>query len=205
MATVIYSPLVTDMRGKLGDAVMSIWKGIHYVRSRVIPSNPQTAAQTLQRDALKNTLTMWQSVKSWAKTIWDTYAEGYALSGYNRYMDDNILLVKAGTAGSLTPFNPDYIKISGLAIAAAGAGEIDCSWTNDTGVSPTDQVWSYYRKTETAAEEYAWTAGPRVPAIEEVCEISGLDTGEEYEVAFFCGLNPCTEAQESYNEVLLAG
>lgn len=205
MATVIYSPLVTDMRGKLGDAVMSIWKGIHYVRSRVIPSNPQTAAQTLQRDALKNTLTMWQSVKTWAKTIWDTYAEGYALSGYNRYMDDNILHTKAGTAGHLTPYNQDYIKVSAEAAAAGGAGEITCTWTNNTGVHGVDNYSAFYRKTEAAAETYAWVSGGVTDCDTETITIAGLDAANEYEVAMFCHVADLSAAQQSYGEVLDAG
>ncbi len=193
------------MSGKTGDAVFSRWKGIAYVRERVTPSNPRSTLQTAQRDALTHTLTMWQSVKSWAKDVWNAYASGYAKSGYNRYIEDNLLAVKAGTAGHLTPFDPDYIKISAEDAAAGGAGEIACTWTNDSGILNVDSVTVFYRKTETAAEEYAWTIDSNNACTAETATIAGLDTGEEYEVAFFCRTTAYAECQASYNEVLVAG
>lgn len=205
MARVTFSPLIVEMSGKVADAVFSRWKGIDYVRSRVTPANPQTALQTAQREALANTLTMWQSIKSWAKAIWDHYAEGYAWSGYNRYMDYHILLTKAGTAGKITPANPDYVKISAEAIAAGGAGEITCTWTNDTGVHDVEHVYFFYRKTETASEEYAWTSDGAHAIDEETHTITGLDTGEEYEVAMFAAIVNKSLCQEAFNKVLVAG
>lgn len=205
MARVTYSPLIVEMSGKCGDAVFSRWKGIDYVRSRVTPANPQSDLQTAQRNALKHTLTMWQSIKLWGKKIWDHYATGYPWSGYNRYMDHNILLVKAGTAGKITPYNAAYVKISTMAIAAGGAGEITCTWTNVTGLSGVDYVSAYYRQTQTGSEEYAWTKVTAVDVTTETLTISGLDTAEQYEVAFFCRDELTTVAQESYNEVLNAG
>lgn len=205
MARVTFSALVTDIRGKTGDVVFSIWKGINYIRARVTPSNPRSDLQTAQREALADTLTMWQSVKSWAKTVWDVYASGYGKSGYNRYIEDNILHVKAGTAGSLTPFNPLYIIIAAMAATQGGAGEIDLSWTKGAAVYPTDHVDAYYRKTEALAEEYAWTYGGHADPTVEALTIAGLDTGEEYEVAFMCHTAAFAKCQQSFNKVLLAG
>lgn len=204
-ATVIFSPIISSMSGKVADAVFSKWKGINYIRERVIPSNPQSDLQTAQRLALARTLTMWQSVKSWAKTVWNHYATGYAKSGYNRYMEDVILHTKAGTAGHLTPFNPAYIKISTQAAVAGAAGIITISWTNLSGVSGVDFMQNWVRKTQAGAEEYAWTSsgGPDITA--ETYDILGLDTGEEYEIAFFACTEGVAIAQESFNKVLLAG
>ena len=171
----------------------------------MIPANPQSALQTAQREALADTLTMWQSIKLWAKSVWNTYAEGYAKSGYNRYMEDNILMTKAGTAGLITPFNAEYVAISAQAAAAGAEGIITCSWT-DLTVFSTDYVEVYYRKTETLAEVYAWTAGG-TPALvsAETLELSGLDTGEEYEIGFFPYSEDKAECQQSFNKVLVSG
>ncbi|MBA7698667.1 hypothetical protein ES703_107347 [subsurface metagenome] len=205
MARVTYSPLIVEMSGKCADAVFSRWKGIDYVRSRVTPANPRSDLQTAQRDALKHTLTMWQSIKSWAKAPWDFHATGYALSGYNRYMDANILLVKARTAGVLTPYNAKYIKISAMAVVAGGAGEFTCTWTNVAGVPGTDFVTTHYRKTQTDAEEYAWTWDADTDPSLETRTITGLDTGEEYEVALYASDASPDGWQQSYNEILAAG
>lgn len=205
MARVTYSPLIVEMSGKCADAVFSRWKGIDYVRSRVTPANPRSDLQTAQRDALKHTLTMWQSVKGWAKAVWDKYAKGYALSGYNRYMDDNILHVKAAEAGHLTPYNPDRAALIDAAAVAGGAGIITASWTARTGAGGSDYVDCWYRKSETESEEYAWTFHGQVMESAATYSYSALDTGEEYEVAF-TGVNISTgEYCESFNKVLLAG
>lgn len=205
MAQVTFSPLISDLRGKVGDAVFSKWKGTNYVRTRVVPSNPQSAAQTLQREALADTLTLWQSVKAWAKDVWDLYASGYSKSGYNRYIEDNILHVKALTAGHLTPYCEDCIIVSTMAAAADGAGEITCTWTNVTGESGVDILDVYYHQTETGSEVYEWTDDGGAYVNEETHTITGLDTGEEYEVAMVPHDISLDLFQQSYNEVLDAG
>lgn len=205
MARVTFSPLITEMSGKCGDAVFSRWKGVAYVRERVTPANPRSDDQKAQRAALTHTLTMWQSIKSWAKAVWDRYASGYAKSGYNRYIEDNIKLVKTLAAGFITPYDGDYVKISDMDAAAGGAGEITLTWTNDSGVSDTDFVHVFYRKTETDAEEYAWTHLGAYDVILETGVITDLSTGEEYEVALFCSTADYAACQQSYNEILLAG
>jgi len=205
MARITFSPLMVDARGSVSDTVFSVWKGIHYIRSRIVPHNPKSDDQIAQRDALSHTLTLWQSVKSWSKAVWDTYATGYPLSGYNRYVQDNIKLVKAGTAGVLTPYLATYIPISAMDAAAGGAGEIACSWTNDSGVHGTDYVTAYYHKLEAEAEVYAWSHGGVKDVDQSPLTITGLDTAESYEVAFFCHTDALAEVQQSYNEVLAAG
>lgn len=204
MAKVTFSALISGLRGKTGDVVFSIWKGQPYVRSLVIPSNPQTAAQTAQRTCLANCLTMWQSIKAWAKAIWDPYGTAYGMSGYNGYMDLNMEHLKALEAGHLTPYNRDCVLISGMGAAAGAAGEIDLTWTNDSGVGG-DTVQAYYRKTEAAAEEYAWTAEGVWGCLAEAGVMTGLDTGEEYEIGFFATDTSASLSQEAYNEVLVAG
>ena len=76
--------------GTIGDAIVfSNWKGWPYVRSRVIPANPQTNSQQSQRTLLTSGVATWQSVVSQvtgSKTSWDYYASGLGMSGFNRYM-----------------------------------------------------------------------------------------------------------------------
>lgn len=76
--------------GTIGDAIVySNWKGLPYVRSRVIPANPRTDAQQSQRTLLTSGVSVWQNTVSPAagsKTSWDYYASGLGMSGFNRYM-----------------------------------------------------------------------------------------------------------------------
>jgi len=76
--------------GTIGDAIVfSNWKGLPYVRSRVIPSNPQTSDQTSIRNVLKAGVSAYQddaSQDGTSRQCWDYYASGTGMSGFNRYI-----------------------------------------------------------------------------------------------------------------------
>jgi len=75
--------------GTIGDAItFSNWKGLPYVRSRVIPANPQTDDQISIRAVMSSAVSMWQmaSVPAASKLSWDYYASGTGMSGFNRYV-----------------------------------------------------------------------------------------------------------------------
>lgn len=76
--------------GTIGDAITySNWKGLPYVRSRVIPANPQTASQVSIRAVLTSAVNNWQTaatVPAASKLSWDYYASGTGMSGFNRYV-----------------------------------------------------------------------------------------------------------------------
>lgn len=76
--------------GTIGDIITySRWKGLPYVRTRVIPNNPQTASQVSVRDTLTAGVSSWRDVASTpaaSKLSWDYYASGTGMSGFNRYI-----------------------------------------------------------------------------------------------------------------------
>jgi hypothetical protein len=76
--------------GTLGDVITySRWKGIPYVRSRVIPENPQTDGQVSIRDTLTAGVSTYRDdaqVPAASRTSWEFYASGSGMSGFNRYM-----------------------------------------------------------------------------------------------------------------------
>lgn len=76
--------------GTLGDVITySNWKGLPYVRSRVIPANPQTSSQVSVRNTLTAGVSAWRlnaSVPAASRTSWDFYASGTGMSGFNRYI-----------------------------------------------------------------------------------------------------------------------
>ncbi len=81
--------LSLDARGTLGDVMTgSFWRGINYIRQRVVPHNPKSVAQTAIRDVLTDGVSKWrfglinQTNKNW----WNTYAKGLGESGVNRFM-----------------------------------------------------------------------------------------------------------------------
>ena len=80
--------------GTIGDIITySRWKGLAYVRTRVIPANPQTASQTSIRNTLTAGVSVYRDATSMpqaSKSSWDYYASGTGMSGFNRYIKEFI-------------------------------------------------------------------------------------------------------------------
>lgn len=76
--------------GTIADVITySNWKGLPYVRSRVIPANPKTDDQVSIRNTMTAGVSAWQTVASVpaaSKASWDFYASGTGMSGFNRYI-----------------------------------------------------------------------------------------------------------------------
>ena len=76
--------------GTIGDVITySKWKGLHYVRSRVIPANPQTDPQTSIRLTMTAGVSTYRDdaqVPQTSRSSWDFYASGTGMSGFNRFV-----------------------------------------------------------------------------------------------------------------------
>lgn len=70
--------------------VYANWKGRPYVRRYVVPSNPQTTAQTSTRNAFANASSIWKLMASLGVAPWNRFAEGQVLTGRNAFMSDFI-------------------------------------------------------------------------------------------------------------------
>ena len=205
MAKVVFSALLSSASGKIGDVVMSRWKGIHYVRRRVIPANPQTGDQCLQRYVLKSALLMWQGVKSWAKDPWTLAVTGYAWSGYNRFMDLCMhALEPQFTAGGvgvdptwstpavtvMTPYNAAYAELIDVQAGVGGANKITITWTARGGVAADNKVIPCVRLDEGTT----WTVASPVLESAATVDITGLSDASEYE----CALVPHDDVLDVY-------
>ena len=81
--------LSLDARGTLADTLTgSFWRGINYIRVRVVPHNPQSVKQTAIRDVLTDGVSKWRfgAISVSNKNWWNTYARGLGESGFNRFM-----------------------------------------------------------------------------------------------------------------------
>lgn len=145
MATIILSPLLVDIRGKVQDCVYSIWKGRNYIRSRVIPSNPKSAAQIKQRAIMTAAVTNWQQLHADLVLRWNKYGTPYRVSGYNSFTDRNAstaapngdgsnarMELAAALYPSLARPTPLYWDLAGVTFGAGAAGEIEVDWTVGT-------------------------------------------------------------------------
>ena len=89
MAKVTGPLLSLDASGTLASTMTaSVWRGINYIRQRVVPHNPQSTAQTAIRQVLTDGVSKWRfgAIVGSDKNFWNTYAKGLGESGFNRYI-----------------------------------------------------------------------------------------------------------------------
>lgn len=136
MARVIFSPLISSLSGKVADAVFATWKGIPYVRERVIPENPQTAAQTAVRNSLAEAVAIWQQLGNNRQAGYEAGAQGMGISGYNDMVGRNRAHIQAltglyGPRLNLAMTDPRIMVPSDLVYAdEPQAGEQRFTWTD---------------------------------------------------------------------------
>jgi len=111
------------------------WKGIPYVRTRVIPANPNTAEQQEVRGVFITLNEMWKRMPQMARDPWVYAVRGRPLTARNRHIQENIpWLIDAAVLNSMI-----FAVNLGGAIALATApgvdgadGTITCTCTPNT-------------------------------------------------------------------------
>ena len=68
-----------------GTITFSKWKGRNYVRQRVIPANPQTAAQTGVRSSFAGAVDLWKKNQITLRGAFESQAEARGVSTFNAF------------------------------------------------------------------------------------------------------------------------
>jgi len=94
----VTGPLMSlDARGTIGKAItFSYWKGVNYVRARVIPNNPNTTAQQAVRGIITDASVAWKNgatvgaiaIDAAYKLAYETAAAGTGMSGFNLFIKE---------------------------------------------------------------------------------------------------------------------
>jgi hypothetical protein len=124
MARIFLSPLIVDIRASQSDTVFSKWKGINYIRSRVIPANPKTALQDQVRDSLSQMVDAWQEAEGSMRLNNNFYASGKNYSGFNRFLSENLKANRDGTILNINMDNGYSLLTTWTPATGAGAGQI---------------------------------------------------------------------------------
>lgn len=108
MAKVKFSALISEMRNKLNGSVFSRNRGGSYLRNKVTPLNPQTAAQTLSRGRIGQLAQAWKGLSQAARDAWNGVVENFTStdvfgdekvpSGFNLYVGLNKNLLDCNIA-----------------------------------------------------------------------------------------------------------
>lgn len=91
MARIVGGSPMGELRGKLGSSVFSRNAAGAYVRSYVVPVNPNTASQAQARSSLAQVVGSYHSLTAEQKELWDEYAltSGVFSSGFNAFVSSN--------------------------------------------------------------------------------------------------------------------
>jgi len=103
--------------GQVGKTmVISKWKGRQYVRRHVVPSNPQTAEQTITRNCFSFLNSVYKVMPSLVTDVWEAYAKGLVMTGRNAFIKQNLpvlrdqanldaMIMSPGALGGLPPLS----------------------------------------------------------------------------------------------------
>jgi len=111
------------------------WKGIQYVRTRVIPANPRSAAQTAIRNIFSTLNEMWKRMPTGARRPFEYSARGRPFTDRNKHIGENVqaldgegdldeLVMSVSTGPAVPPAT--------IASADAGGQTIDVTLTPPT-------------------------------------------------------------------------
>ena len=169
--------LFSDARGKIGGAVLSKWRGINTIRSRVTPANPQSVGQVAQRLALAICTASWKSLNATFQGLWNTHASGKRYSGFNLFGKQNIAQERTDNYREVSPAEPDNPQIAAFTPATGISGQINVTWTAGTAADD-DEVFIFSRKAETGA----LTMMDAITVVTGTATITDLEAGEDYVV-----------------------
>jgi len=155
MAKIDFSPIIAGASGKIADCVFSRWKGRSYIRTRVDPSNPNSAAQQVVRSSMARCVYLWRSLTTAIKAVQNLYATAYQMSGYNWFTKNNRVDEEGHDAATLTPPNALIDPVNTVADGTGGANTCTITWAGGTQ-SADHKVSVFYRLVEPASEENEW-------------------------------------------------
>lgn len=133
--------------GSLANAlVYSKWKGRPYARRHVIPSNPQSTAQTLTRDIFRNLNAIWKVGGALLVSPWERFADGQVLTGRNAFVGQNIgvlrgdadladMIFSPGAKGGLPQASETFTPAAGQVTVAVTAPTPPTGWTVQAAVA----------------------------------------------------------------------
>lgn len=184
MARIGFSPLVVSASGSVADTVFSRWKGRNYIRSRVTPSNPNTAAQQASRLCLTHCVARQKELNADLKVRWDEYASPYQMSGANQWCNYNKkgMAHASSPAPVIAPPNPDVAGPSDMAAATgAGAGEINVTWAaGASGAGIWIEIWVLKKGTTYYDTALTIKSHEAVLASVHSATVTGLTAGALY-------------------------
>jgi len=113
------------------------WKGIQYVRTRVVPANPQSVGQQEVRGVFSTLAEMYKRMPSKSREPWVAAVRGLPLTARNRHVQENVAVLQ----GEADLDNLVMSVAGGQAIQPANVVTADgadgtATWTADAPTAP---------------------------------------------------------------------
>lgn len=141
MAKVIYSALITRIRGSLNGSTFASWKGIEVLKDRIFrPRSLYNKAQQSIRNIMSYLSGNWYAFDANVKIMWNTYASLLTerMSGINAYIKFNSRLIFYGdplVAIAQPPPTPDTPDMLQALVYSATATTSKFVWTAPSAAS----------------------------------------------------------------------
>jgi hypothetical protein len=136
---VIKQGILGGFSGKVGSVVGSSWKGIAVMKAKPLSvTNPQTAAQTEQRDRMTGIVAVARILlAALIQPYWNPFAQ--RMSGYNAFVSENIDTFVADVFTDYADFYSTRGSLLGVVVtgvvATAAGNTITVSWTDNSGTA----------------------------------------------------------------------
>lgn len=88
MAKANINPLLKSIRGRFGNVVFYNRHGNTYIRRHVMPRNPRTMVQQLNRYAFAEAVRLWQAMPADERYRFIRKARNLNMSGYNLFISE---------------------------------------------------------------------------------------------------------------------
>jgi hypothetical protein len=183
------SPLVAELNGSTAELTAASWKGRNYVRRKVVPANPNTAAQQAVRNSLTACVTLWRSLLASVKSWLDVYGGAYAMSGFNIFTSRNRALEQADSPLLPVPDNPNAQAVEDLDEDASPPLGFTIVWTDPT-VTGFTKIFAALRRTD---RDYFESQSVNTNASAETLTFLDLEAAKTYR-AYVSLYNPTTGA-----------
>jgi Family of unknown function (DUF6266) len=191
IAGVLPSGAFGDLIGRVGGVVGFKWKGINAVRSYVVPSNPDSADQQIQRARMRQAVFIArQLLATLLKTYWDPFYS--TMSGFNAWISQNIMKLAATTYyidETAIIAKGTLLGVNTLAATyTTGTGAIDGTFvdnTNGTTGLGTDALFVVVIGNDGKVYYSALTGDDRSTESFSITVTSGLTAANVFIYAFF--------------------
>lgn len=194
MAKFIPGPAASAISGSQGGTVYSRNRYGAYTRSRVVPVNPNTAAQQAARADLASQSTGWGALTTAQQLAWNTWAannpiidslgQSQILQGNAAFIQLNSRLARSAdtllTAPPITTAPDALLTLAGT--FDIGLGTYELTFT-PTPLAANERLWVQAAVVNSAGINYV-TNRLRLVSIEAAATASGVDTQAAVEAVF---------------------